>query len=67
MSERKNGHSAVRIASVIGRIAFVTVLMSAILAKEYLSVAGWIVVSLVIMGIACGGMTETSIGKASSS
>jgi len=67
MSERKNGHPAVRIASVIGGIAFVTVLMSAILAKEYLSVAGWIVVSLVVMGIAFGGMTETSRGKASSS
>ena len=52
MSEHNSKHPAVKIASIVGGIIFVTVLMLAILAKEQLAIVGWIVIPLVIMGIA---------------
>ncbi len=54
MSEKKSEQPAVKIASIIGGIVFVIVLMMAVLAKEYLPVVGWIVVPLVVMGILLG-------------
>ena len=54
MSERKPEHPAVKIASVVGGIILVIVLMIAILAKEYLPMVVWIVVPLAIMGIVLG-------------
>jgi len=51
MSTGKHEHPAVKIASVVGGIIFVTVLMLAILAKEQLSIVGWIVIPLAIMGL----------------
>jgi len=58
MSEGKSDHPAVKIASVIGGIIFVIVLMLAIFAKEQLSVVGWIVIPLAIMGIALAGFAS---------
>jgi len=52
MSEKKSDHPAVKIASVIGGIIFVIVVMLAILAKEQLAIVGWIVIPLAVMGIA---------------
>jgi hypothetical protein len=54
MSERKPENPAVKIASVIGGIVLVIVLMMAILAKEYLPMVGWIVIPLAVMGIVLG-------------
>lgn len=58
MTEKKTEHPAVKIAGVVGGIIFVTVLMLAILAKEHLSIVGWIVIPLVIMGIALAGIAS---------
>jgi hypothetical protein len=58
MSEHKSEHPAVKIASVVGGIIFVTVLMLAILAKEQLAIVGWIVIPLAIMGIALAGFAS---------
>ena len=52
MSEKRPEHPAVKIAAIVGGIVFVTVLMLAILAKEHLSIVGWIAVPLAIMGVA---------------
>ena len=52
MEEKNTSHPAVKIASIIGGIVFVIVLMMAVLAKEYLPVVGWVVIPLVVMGIA---------------
>ena len=60
MSEKKPEHPAVKIASVIGGIVFVIVLMLAILAKEHLSIVGWIVIPLAIMGMVLGGIASKS-------
>ena len=54
MSEKKTEHPAVKIASVIGGIVLVIVLMIAILAREYLPLMGWVVVPLAVMGIVLG-------------
>ena len=58
MPEGKPEHPAVKIASVVGGIILVIVLMIAILAKEYLPMVGWIVIPLAIMGIVLGGMAS---------
>jgi Zn-dependent protease len=58
MSEGKPEHPAVKIASVVGGIVFVIVLMLAVLAKEQLSVVGWIVIPLAIMAIALAGFAS---------
>ena len=58
MSERKPDHPAVKIASVLGGIILVIVLMIAILAKEYLPMVGWIVIPLAIMGIVLGALAS---------
>lgn len=58
MSEGKSEHPAVKIASVVGGIILVIVLMIAILAKEYLPMVGWIVIPLAIMGVILGGMAS---------
>ena len=60
MSEKKPEHPAVKIASVIGGIVCVIVLMLAILAKEHLSIVGWIVIPLAIMGMVLGGIALKS-------
>jgi hypothetical protein len=54
MSERKSEHPAVKIASVIGGIVLVIVLMMVILAKEYLPMVGWVVIPLASMGVVLG-------------
>jgi hypothetical protein len=54
MSERQPEHPAVKIASVVGGIVFVTVMMMIVLAKEHLGVVGWIVVPLALMGVGLG-------------
>jgi len=54
MSEKKLEHPAVKIASVIGGIVLVIVLMVAILAREYLPLIGWVVIPLAAMGVALG-------------
>jgi hypothetical protein len=58
MSEHNSKHPAVKIASIVGGIIFVTVLMLAILAKEQLAIVGWIVIPLAIMGIALAGFAS---------
>jgi len=59
MSEHNSKHPAVKIASIVGGIIFVTVLMLAILAKEQLAaIVGWIVIPLAIMGIALAGIAS---------
>ena len=54
MPEGKPEHPAVKVASVVGGIILVIVLMIAILAKEYLPMVGWVVIPLAIMGIVLG-------------
>ena len=59
MSEHKSEHPAVKIASIVGGIIFLTVLMLAILAKEQLAaIVGWIVIPLAIRGIALAGFAS---------
>ena len=58
MPEKKTEHPAVKIASIVGGIIFVIVLMLAILAREQLSMAGWVVIPLAIMGIALGSIAS---------
>ena len=60
MSGKKPEHPAVKIASVIGGIVLVIVLMMAILAREYLPVVGWIVIPLALMGVALGSIASKS-------
>ena len=52
MSEKKPEHPAVKIAGAVGAFIFITVLMLAVLVPEQLSIVGWIVIPLAIMGIA---------------
>ncbi|MGF1761222.1 hypothetical protein L4D76_25525 [Photobacterium sagamiensis] len=52
MSEKKPEHPAVKIAGTVGAFIFITVLMLAVLVPEQLSIVGWIVIPLAIMGIA---------------
>jgi hypothetical protein len=52
MPEKKPEHPAVKIAGAIGAFVFIIVLMLIVLAPEHLSMVGWIVIPLVIMGIA---------------
>ena len=54
MPEKKPEHPAVKIAGAIGAFIFIIVLMLIVLAPEHLSMAGWIVIPLVVMGIALG-------------
>ena len=51
MSEKKSEHPEVRIAGIVGGIILAVVFTLAILAKEHLSSAGWIVIPLVVMGV----------------
>ncbi len=53
MAEQK-GNPFVGIAGVIGGISLSIVVMVAVLAKDQLSVAAWIVAALAIMGIGLG-------------
>lgn len=53
MAEKK-GNPVVGIASVIGGISLCIVVIIAVLAKDQLSVAAWIVAVLAIMGICLG-------------
>jgi Zn-dependent protease len=53
MAEQK-GNPIVSIASVIGGISVAIVAVIAVLAKDQLSVAPWIVAALAIMGIVLG-------------
>lgn len=62
MSEQKPDHPAVKIASIIGGIIFVIVLMFLILAKEHLPLMGWVVIPLAIMGIVLGGIASRNRG-----
>lgn len=52
MSEKKPEHPAILIAGAVGAFVFTTVLMLAVLAPEHLSIVGWIVIPLAIMGVA---------------
>ncbi len=54
MSEKKSENPTVKIASVIGGIIFVIVLMLAMFAKDQLPIVGWIVIPLAVMGVALG-------------
>jgi hypothetical protein len=53
MAEKKS-NPVVGIASVIGGISLCIVVIIAVLAKDQLSVAVWIVAALAIMGICLG-------------
>ena len=53
MAEQK-GNPIVGIAGVIGGISLCIVVIIAVLAKDQLSVAPWIVAALAIMGIGLG-------------
>lgn len=53
MAEQK-GNPFVGIAGVIGGISIVIVVVIAVLAKDQLSVAAWIVAALAIMGMGLG-------------
>jgi hypothetical protein len=52
MPEKQPEHPAVKIAGVVGTFIFITVLMLIVLAPQHLSLVGWIVVPLAVMGIA---------------
>lgn len=52
MSDKKPEHPAVKIAGVLGTFIFLIVLMLAVLAPDHLSVIGWIVIPLALMGVA---------------
>jgi hypothetical protein len=52
MSEKKPEHPAVKIGGVVGAFVFITVLMLAVLVPEHLSIVGWIVIPLAVMGVA---------------
>ena len=58
MAESKPEHPAVKNATVIGGVIFVTVVMVVFFAKEHLAHVGWIVVPLVVMAIALAGMAS---------
>lgn len=51
MSEKKPEHPAVKIAAVVSVFVFLIVLMLAVLAREHLSIIGWIVGPLALMGV----------------
>ena len=51
MTREKPENPAVKIASIVGGIIFVIVLMLAIFAKEQLAIVGWIVIPLAVMGV----------------
>lgn len=61
MSEKKPEHPAVKIAGIVSGFVFVIVLMVAVLAREYMSFIGWIVVPLALMGV--GRAVAASKGK----
>jgi len=64
MPEGKPEHPAVKVASVVGGIILVIVLMIAILAKEYLPMVGWVVIPLAVMGIVLGVIASRHRGQA---
>ena len=52
MSEKKVNNPVVQIAVTLGGIIFVGVLMFLIFASHHINHVGWVVIPLVVMGIA---------------
>jgi hypothetical protein len=58
MAAKKPEHPAVKIAGVICTFIFIIVLLLAVLVPEHLSIVGWIVVPMTLMGIALAGFAS---------
>ena len=52
MTEKKPEHPAVKIAGAISAFVFITVIVLAVLVPDQLSIVGWIVIPLTLMGVA---------------
>lgn len=52
--EEKQKHPSVAIAAIIGGVSLAIVVIIAVLARDQLSIAAWIVAALAVMGIGLG-------------
>ncbi len=55
----KQKHPSVAIAAIIGGVSLAIVVIIAVLARDQLSIAAWIVAALAVMGIGLGYFAAT--------